>query len=385
MKYFLLLAMLLAPSLSSAQETAISTETTKLQELENRIYALESAPAKASQSSFNPAMGAALDFSASQSSGRALFNFRAAELNVESAIDPYLKGWAVFTGSPSGTDVEEAGVETTSLPYNLTVRGGRLFATFGRLGHVHDHELPVTDRPVSMDRFIGGESQGDGVEASWLFPTDTYINAVFGAYNKIGADNTRIDITKMHKPTDLTYLGRLSTYKDINDNNSIEAGASCAWTPGMDIADANGNILTTSDTGRRLAGIDITYRYQPDNGGLDKGLLWGTELFLNSERRVMADNTTSRVDAYAGYSYLQLKMGPVWRGGVMADMAQNLDDKTLLTQTYSAFISHDVSEFQRLRAVYSVAHTNDGTNDNHTVTLQWTAVMGHHVHGFRDR
>jgi len=170
--------------------------------------------------------------------------------------------------------------------------------------------------------------------------------------NKIGADNNRVDITKMQKPEYLTYLGRLSTYKDINDNSSIELGASCALTPKENIADNTGIILTDSDTGRLLGGIDLTYRYQPDNGGLNKGLLWGTELFYNSERRVMTDNTTtSRVDAYAGYSYVQMKMGPVWRGGVMADLAQNLDNKSLLTQTYSAFITHDVSEFQRLRAV----------------------------------
>lgn len=385
MKYSLFCALLLAPAFSSAQEIPTAAGTGKLQELESRIAALESAPAKASQSSFNPAMGAALDFAATENNGKGLFQFRAAELNVESAIDPYLKGWAVFTGNPSGVEVEEAGVETTALPGNLTVRGGRLFATFGRLGHVHDHELPVTDRPLSLDRFIGGETQGDGVETSWLFPTDMYINAVLGAYNKIGADNNRLDPSTLHKPEYFTYLGRLSTYKDIGDNHSMELGTSYALTPKTELLDGSGVPLTDNDTGRRLVGVDLTYRYQPVKGGLNTGLLWGTELFYNSERRILADNNTARVDAYAGYSYIQLKMGQTWRGGVMADLTQSLDNNALLTQTYSAFLSHDVSEFQRLRAVYSVAHTNDGSTNNNTLTLQWTAVMGHHVHGFKDR
>ena len=34
---------------------------------------------------------------------------------------------------------------------------GRLFANFGRLAHFHDHELPVVDRPRSLDTFMGGE------------------------------------------------------------------------------------------------------------------------------------------------------------------------------------------------------------------------------------
>jgi len=408
MKYILLFALTLAPAYAAAQDNSADTQpaatdssaaaaapatpsaadaqAAKLDELEKRVYALETAPAPATQASFNPAMGAALDFDAQQSNGRAAFNFRAAEVNVESPIDPYAKGWAVLTGAPNGVTIEEAGVETTSLPDNLTVRGGRIFASFGRLGHVHDHELPVADRPNSLENFVGGESQSDGAEVSWLLPTDAYVNATFGAYDKIGEDNTRLDPTQLHKPGDMTYLGRMSTYRDLTDNASVEVGGSFAWTPEMNLDDDNGNTLTTTDTGRRLAGIDVTYRYQPPSGGLNHGLLWGSELFYNSERRVMADDaSTSRVDAYAGYSYIQMKFGPVWYGGVMADITEDLTNNNKVTQTYSAFLSHDISEFQRLRGIYSIAHANDGSNNVNSFEIQWTAVMGHHVHGFKDR
>ena len=70
------------------------------------------------------------------------------------------------TARNDGVEVEEAAIVTTSLPYNLTVKGGRFFADFGRLSKFHDHDLPFVNRPQVLDKFVGGESQADGVEAS---------------------------------------------------------------------------------------------------------------------------------------------------------------------------------------------------------------------------
>ena len=44
------------------------------------------------------------------------------------------------------------------------------------------------------------------------------------------------------------------------------------------------------------------------------------------------------------------------------------------------------AEFQRLRLVYSHQMDNiPGARGANIVALQWTGVLGHHVHGFRDR
>ncbi len=360
-----------------------------LQRLEDRVNKLEGAPAKTSISAFNPAMGMALDLAYTQGpNDKSNFQFRAAELNVEAPIDPFLKGWGVFTGSSGGIDVEEASLQTTSLPYNLTVTGGRMFASFGRLAHFHDHELPVTDRPRSLDTFVGGETQADGVEVSYLFPTDAYINATVGSYNKIGADNTRANNAIARPVDEFTYLGRLSTYEDIGDNHSVELGADSAWTPKRSVADTAGDMTTRKDTWRTLSGLDLTYRYNPAQGGLYRGVVWGTEVMQNDERRFNPTTNlpTDRVCAYGGLSYIQVKMGPHWRPGVLVDLSENLDNARQLTKTYSAFLTYDISEFQRLRMVYSNQMVNiPGSRSANIVSLQWTGVMGHHVHGFRDR
>jgi hypothetical protein len=361
----------------------------EIADLKSRLEKLEGAPAKASLSSFNPAMGAALDSAFTDKNDKANFNFRALELNVEAPVDPYLKAWGVITGS-NGTpavDIEEATIETTGLPHNLTLRGGRLFATYGRLAHFHDHELPVIDRPMSLDTYIGGETRADGMEASYLVPTDLYLMATVGAYDKMGANNTRQDPAGARPLDEFTYMGRLSTYLDLTDASSLEVGADSAWTPKRTSVPTAGGDALHKDTWRALSAVDVTYRYQPPVGGLYKGVLWGTELLQNDERRLdpVTNLPARRRPSYAGYSFVELKSGRHVRGGAMLDVTEDLDINRKVTKTLTPFLTYDVSEFQRLRATYAEAWTNQPGPKSHTVGLQWTGVFGNHVHGFRDR
>lgn len=380
------LSCLLAVS-ARAQDAGAPDVQTQLSDLKSRLEKLEGAPAKASLSSFNPAMGAALDTTFHSVNDKANFDFRALELNVEAPVDPYLKAWGVMTGSNAGVDVEEATLETTSLPHNLTVRGGRLFATFGRLAHFHDHELPVIDRPLSLDSYVGGETRADGVEASYLLPTDLFVTATFGAYDKMGANNARQDPAGSRPLDEFTYMGRLNTYLDLTDSQSLELGADSAWTPKRTVVPTAGGAALHRDTWRSLTGVDVTYRYQPPVGGMYKGILWGTELLQNDERRIdpATNLPNGRKVAYAGNSFVEVKSGLHWRGGVMADLTEDQDNPRRNTKTFTGFLTYDVTEFQRLRATYAESLVNAPGPKTHTVALQWTGVFGNHVHGFRDR
>jgi len=280
-------------------------------------------------------------------------------------------------------------LQTTSLPCNLKITGGRLFASFGRLAHFHDHELPVIDRPRSLDTYIGGETQADGVEVSYLFPTPFYMTATAGAYNKLGGDNARAANADARTMDNFTYLGRLAAYTDLGDDHSVELGLSEAWTPRRYVNEtAVPGIQTRKNTWRSLAGADLVYRWQPASGGLYKGLVWGTEVMQNNERRFDSGTNlpTDRVRSHAGFSYVQIKLGRHWRPGVMIDLTEDLDSARTLTRTFTGFVTYDATEFQRLRLTFS--RTTDNRPDRRgasTVGLQWTGVLGKHVHGFRDR
>jgi hypothetical protein len=330
----LVLAAIAAPA--RAQDPAPTVQS-QLEDLKARLDKLEGAPAKAALNSFNPAIGMALDGVFHDSNDKADFQFRAAELNLEAPVDPYLKAWAVLTASNGGVDAEEATLETTSLPHNLTVRGGRLFADFGRMAHFHDHELPVVDRPRSLDSYIGGETRADGVEVSYLLPTDLFLTATFGAYDKMGADNARQDPSGSRPLDEFTYLGRLNTYFDLTDSQSVELGVDSAWTPRRNAVSSPGTAAvgaaTRPGTWRSLSGLDLTYRYQPPVGGLYKGLLWGTEVLQNDEQRFDAATNlpAGRRVAYAGYSFVELKSGRHWRGGALADLTEDQDNPRMNT------------------------------------------------------
>ena len=208
-----------------------ASANSKVASVEKSLQASRSAP-----SALNPAIGMAIDATAEhRAKTGGDFNFRAAEIGISASIDPYARGYAFFTGSGRRFEVEEAAIVTTSLPWNMQVRAGRFFADFGRLAKFHPHEYAFVNTPLSLERIVGGESKADGVELNYLFPTPFFLRATVGGYNKLGAENERLDDTKSRAWSRFTYLGRLQTYFDLADNHSIELGSSLAFTPSIRI------------------------------------------------------------------------------------------------------------------------------------------------------
>jgi len=341
-------------------------------------------------SQFNPAIGLILDsaFSYRQHEGNN-FDFRAAELGLSASIDPFARGYALLSGSPDGFSVEEAAIVTTSLPYNLTVKGGRFFADFGRLSHFHDHELPFVNRPVVLDRFVGGESRADGVEVSVLLPIEQYVTLTAGMYNKLGAENDRVSDVVPRGIGAFTYLGRAATFISLSDAHSIDVGVSYAYTPKVEIE---------QKAERHLGGIDITYRYIPLSQAGYRGLVWGTEVLFNREKRPIGGFPTDptlppptdfrRRDAWGLYTYLEARLTRRFYPGFLFDYAQDIDHALGNTKAYSPYLTIWLSELQRIRLQYTYLDqpgTPQQPAHENQFFLQWTAVLGSHVHGFRDR
>src|SRR5262245_28736674 len=147
-----------------------ASDAAKIGQVEKSIQAVQSAP-----SVLNPAIGLVLDGTVEKlGTAGGNFNFRSAELGLMASVDPYARMYGFFTGSNQGVEVEEAAAITTSLPWNLTVKGGRVFADFGRFPKTHVHELPFVNEPLSIDRMVGGESQADGAEVNYLFRSEEH-------------------------------------------------------------------------------------------------------------------------------------------------------------------------------------------------------------------
>jgi hypothetical protein len=354
-----------------------AASSAKINQVEKSVQASRSAP-----SALNPAIGMAIDATAEhRAKAGGTFNFRSAEIGIAASIDPYARGYAFFTGSGEGVEVEEAAMVTTSLPWNLQARAGRFFADFGRLAKFHPHEYAFVNTPLSLERIVGGESKADGVELSYLFPTPFFLRGTIGGVNKLGAENERLDDAKSRAWSRFTYLARLQTYFDVSDNHSIELGSSLAFTPSIRIpSDPQGG-------NRTLTGVDVTYRYQPLGSTLYQGFTLGAEFFGNSER-VERSSGFRRMFAPGGYVYGEAKLTREWAAGFLYDNAPSLASPGKKTIGYSPFVTWNLSEFNRLRLQYSYLDDKvreEKAERGHQFFLQWTTVLGSHTHGFRTR
>ena len=122
----------------------------QVQELNEKVDQVVEAQRKVLPSEFNPSIGLV---------GETIFSYRSkgssqtgsdrpggfdafqrsVELNAAASVDPFAKAYVVANASAdahtgeSTFGIEEAALQTESLPWNLTVKAGRFFGEFGRL------------------------------------------------------------------------------------------------------------------------------------------------------------------------------------------------------------------------------------------------------------
>ncbi|HKA15213.1 MAG TPA: hypothetical protein VKH41_09370, partial [Myxococcota bacterium] len=314
------------------------------------------------------------------------FTLRTGELFISAPIDPFVRGYASINGtSHEHFDIEEAALVTTALPWNFTVKGGRFHADVGRFPHWHDEALPFVDRPPSIDRIIGGESGSEGVEVSWLAPIEHYIELTGGLYNTVGSERLGdIDDNGFQGRRDfseLTVLGRPHTYFDLTDTLNLELGGTWVGVP--------------QDNTRNLWGADLTLRHQPGTSGVYQGFVVGSEWYWNHELFETFDPATgdftgrNRLSRQGGYAYLEAFFDRRYSAGARFDYSESPTDvpdvahPRDLARTGSVFVTWMPSEFQRLRFQFDNTWGDEPTNQRYTI--QWTAFLGSHSHGFAQR
>ena len=199
-----------------------------------------------------------------------------------------------------------------------------------------------------MQRMIGGETQADGVEVNYLFPTPFFLRATLGGYNKIGEDNDQVSNSKPRSWSQFTYLGRLNSYFDLTENHSIEVGTSMAYTPVVRLTGA------PSGGNRILNGVDLTYRYQPLSSAVYQGLTWGSEFYFNSQR-FPTDDSANRSQTYGGYSYAELKLNKNWSTGFQVDYAPIVDTPAQRTMNSVTSLSCSMPVLARARHYFSIS------------------------------
>ncbi|WP_232477855.1 hypothetical protein [Vibrio tarriae] len=105
------------------------------------------------------------------------------ELVLSSNIDHHFKGQLVSVlashGGETELELEEAWIETLSLPFGAKLKAGRMLSNIGYLNSKHMHEDAFVERPAVYRALLGGHYFDDGVQLSWLLPTDFYLQTSF--------------------------------------------------------------------------------------------------------------------------------------------------------------------------------------------------------------
>jgi hypothetical protein len=233
------------------------------------------------------------------------FSVQGLEANFAGAVDPYFRGNAnvLFQIDREGetfVELEEAWLESQSLPGNLQLRAGQYLTEFGRHNTTHAHAWSFVDTPLVNGRLLGPDGLRNlGARLSWLLPTPFYTELFLGVQNSHGGtaasfrgaahshgggEPEGIPSTFRHPDNDrgvggvadLLFSPRLASSFELTDAQTILLGASAAFGPNNSGA---GN--TGSSTSTQIYGTDFTWRWKPvnHNGGFPF-VAWTTEGML---------------------------------------------------------------------------------------------------------
>jgi hypothetical protein len=329
------------------------------------------------------------------------FTIPNAELTLDGAVDPYFKGFAniVYKLEPNGetgVELEEVYFLTTSLPWNLQVKGGQFFAEFGRQNQQHPHSWAFVDQPLVLNRMFGPDGlRSQGARLSWLPPTSWYSEAMVTLLNSAGgtAFSFRSDESSeihggnpeeelVENVGDLLVVPRISASFDLSETQTLLLGLSGAFGPNSSGPDANTQIY----------GADLFWKWKSATAMQGFPFVsFQTEGLLrkyDAAQRVSIDDpaiTFPSEELTDRGMYAQLLWGvkPRWVVGLRGDLAKG-DNAAFAAELrarrvrVSPNLTWYPSEFSKVRLQYNY-DDREGIGTDHSVWVQFEFMIGAHA------
>ena len=287
-----------------------------------------------------------------------------AEVTFQAVVDPYARADVFLSATPEGVDVEEGFLTLTSLPGGLLAKVGKMKEQFGKVNTMHAHTLPWIDVPIVMKNFLGGE---EGLNDSGISVSKLLLNPLFflEATGEIYQGNSGPFQT--HERNDVSWLGRLRGYRDINESTNLDIGAS--FTRGHN----NAGLNTTT----QLFGVDATLRYRPLRRAIYRRFMARTELMWSRREQAPGD-----VSAFGMYASGEYQFARRWFGGVRFDRSDRANDANLVDKGPSFIITYWPSEFSQIRGQYRRTTYAEGVTANEAMFQFLFSIGAHGAHVF---
>jgi hypothetical protein len=328
------------------------------------------------------------------------FHIGESELTLSANVDDKFYGQATIAlGNEDGetvTEVEEAFVQTTALGHGLTAKFGRHFSALGYLNEQHPHAWDFADRPLVYSALLGGTLKNEGIQLTWLLPTDFYLESgielgngqpfpAAGNHNGFSAQTAF-----------------LTTGSDIGFSHSWQAGLSW-WHGKSDAAAVNGSGWDFAGDSY-LTALDLVYKWAPMGNTKEKNFKLQFEYLRNRDNgQLLAGDELHQYAAHRDGWYAQAvwQFRPLWRTGLRYDRVKAGPSGSLsspmpwLTDSglfghgdafhrVSAMLEWIPSEFSRLRLQYNAPLAGGGSAidaasvEDAKWTFQYTVSMGSH-------
>ena len=311
--------------------------------------------------------------------------------NVDDKFTAMLTVPIVIEDGDVVVELEEAWIETLSLPGGLSIRGGRVFSNIGYLNDKHFHSWDFADQPLVYQAFLGNQYIDDGLQVRWLAPTDFYLQLggeIFRGdrYPAGGAANSGFG----------SWTLTAQTGGDIGFSNSWMLGLSWLNADADERASGNEDDPLIFDGSSELYIADFVWKWAPNGNSRQKNFKFQAEYMWREEEGFygLPDDTGGPWDnAQKGwYAQALYQPFPRWRFGARVDRLSADDPGPYWIGTplyplaskparYSLMVDWSNSEFSRLRFQYN--HDKASLEDDNQFGLQYVFSIGAHgAHSF---
>ncbi|MDM8564369.1 hypothetical protein QUF74_01805 [Candidatus Halobeggiatoa sp. HSG11] len=421
----------------------------RVQTLENRLKKAEDTTQSKpinnqAENSFNPAISLILDGRYTSFSndpdgyklpgfmldgeaglGEEGFSLGHTELAASANIDDKFYGKATLAihehDGSTEVELEEAFIQTIGLGNGINVKAGRFFSAMGYLNEQHEHAWDFADAPLIYRGLFGNQLRDDGLQISYLAPTDTFlqfgVEALKGSSSEIGAwtafANIGGDIGVEHswllglshwQADDIERTSGGHSHGDEHeeheehDEENHEDHEEHEEEHHMEAEHDEHHMGTPSFSGEnKIIALDFVYKWAPNGNPKYRNFKFQFEYFKRTEDGTLTllDSDPLEATSYDGdqsgwYAQAVYQFIPQWRTGLRYDQLNSGNsgfDVELLEEAglsgedhtprrYSLMLEWLPSEFSRIRLQFN--RDESYTDTDNQVFLQYTYSLGSH-------
>ena len=294
-------------------------------------------------------------------------------------------------------ELEEAYIETLSIGHGLTIKAGRFFSDIGYLNNQHGHTWDFTDAPLVYRALFGNQLIDDGLQISWIAPTDIYLKLGIeglrgerfpagGAANDGRGANTLF--AKFGGDVGVSHAWQLGFSHWGADINGREAGGH-AHGAATEVATFYGE--------SEVNAIDFVWKWSPNGNSRDRNLKVQAEYFERKEngRVDMVGSSPLETSSYqgkqtGGYIQTVYQFMPRWRVGYRYDWLEannngtdidvlgeaGLDTANHNPERSTIMLDYSHSEYSRIRLQY--AKDDSYQDSDNALFVQYIVTLGAH-------